>query len=385
MKKQFHKYNNISIIGSRGIPNNYGGFEKFTEILSTALVKKDVHVLVSCEKNRDLNMIDEYCGVKLFFFPLNPPSKGYLRNLYEFVYDAYSLYVASRKSDVVYMLGYSAAFLFFIPKLFGKTLWVNPDGIEWKRNKFNILIKGLLKVTEKLAFFWADEIIADSIEIKKYIKFTHNHDSHFIAYGVGDIPEIVWDTKKLPDILKGVINENSSYWLAVARLEPENNIHLIIDAYLKSKVDIPLIIIGNFASDKYEEKIKNRLIKSSKNIIFTGGIYDQLTLNMLRQNCFAYIHGHSVGGTNPSLLEIMSMKKVILAHGNAFNKEVCGDTAIYFNDVNELQEKMEAITEKMENFVQLQNESYNRVKEEYSWNKIVDSYLKLINDNYLKG
>ena len=377
MSNKNKKYS-LAIIGSRGIPNQYGGFEKFTEIISTELVKKNNEVYVSCEYAPQPR-IKEFQGVKLFYFPIKPPKNNLLRIIYEFIYDGYSLFWASRKVDQVYMLGYSASMLFFIPKLFGKKLFVNPDGMEWKRSKFNSFVRLLLKLSERIAVFWADEIIADSKEIKKYLYKKYNINSTYIAYGANEIQKVEWNPEKLPKILKNA-KVNTNYYLVVARLEPENNIDIIIEGYLKSETKYPLIIVGNFADFKYETKIKNIIndnYPNEKNIIFTGGIYDHESLNMLRQNCKAYIHGHSVGGTNPSLLESMISKNLIIAHQNVFNLEVCADAAIYFKNNNELKDSFELIELNPSNFDILKKEAFNRVQNLYSWDKIVDQYNNL--------
>lgn len=373
------KENSIAIIGSRGIPNQYGGFEKFTEIISTELVKKGNEVYVSCEyalKPR----INEFKGVNLFYFPIKPPRMSLLRIIYEFIYDGYSLFWASRKVDHVYMLGYSAAVLFFIPKLFGKKLFVNPDGMEWKRNKFNSFVRFLLRISERIAVFWADDIIADSKEIKKYLDKKYNINSIYIAYGVNEVKKVEWDCKKLPSILQNV-KINPSYYLVVARLEPENNIAIIIEGYLKSKTKINLIIVGNFADTNYEKEIKN-IIKcyssEENNIIFTGGIYDSEVLSMLRQNCKAYIHGHSVGGTNPSLLEAMISKNLIIAHNNVFNNEVCDDYAIYFENSDELKDIFTLLNSNYPKYLLFKKRVFKHVKEKYSWDKITDQYDSLL-------
>lgn len=378
MEKKIIK-RNISIIGSRGIPNNYGGFEKFTEVLSKSLVQRGFPVIVSCEKSRNKEILKDYFGVKLFYFPLNPPKSGGSRIIYEFVYDVYSLYFASKRSEFVYMLGYSAAFLFFIPKLFGKKLWVNPDGIEWKRSKFNLVIKFLLKLSEKMTVFWADEIIVDSREIKEYLDNQYNINTKYISYGTQEFPEQKWNEEKLPNNIKYNNIQKERYWLLVARLEPENNIQLIIEAYTKSNVEKPLIVIGNFSSHHYEAIIRNMIKGFENKVIFLGGIYNQDLLNMLRQNCFAYIHGHSVGGTNPSLLEIMAMKTVIIAHGNPYNREVCGDSAIYFEDA-EILDKIEMVDSNIEYFFELRDKAYERILKDYSWNLVVEQY-----ENFIKG
>lgn len=364
----------LAIIGSRGIPNRYGGFEKFTEILSTELAKNGKKVYVSCE-NTNEQKLSRYNGVNLFYFPIKAPKMNLLRIFYEFLYDGYSLFWASRKVDTVYMLGYSAAVLFFVPKLFGKELLVNPDGMEWKRSKFNALVKLLLKLSENIAVFWADKIIADSKEIKRYLDDKYDIDSIFIPYGASKIKEIGWNPKILPEKLKK-IKMNPSYYLVVARLEPENNIEMIIEGYLKSKSVKPLIVVGDFAHAVYESKIKKIMKGSSedKKIIFTGGIYNPELLNMLRQNCYAYIHGHSVGGTNPSLLEGMISKNLIIAHDNVFNEEVCSANALYFKDSDEISAKLELIEKNPQYYFKFKKGTYNKAKYIYSWDRVVNQY-----------
>lgn len=374
MKKSHNEQYSIAIIGSRGIPNRYGGFEKFTEILSTELVKRGKNVYVSCEYAEEPKT-SNYKGVNLFYFPIKPPKMNLLRIFYEFLYDGYSLFWASRKVDTVYMLGYSASMLFFIPKLFGKELLVNPDGMEWKRSKFNGLIKSLLKLSENLAVFWADTMIADSKEIKKYLDNKYNINSMFIPYGATKIKEIDWKQEILPEKIKN-LKINPSYYLVVARLEPENNIKMIIEGYLKSETVKPLIIVGDFADSDYEKSIK-KIIEGSpkdKKIVFTGGIYDPELLNMLRQNCYAYIHGHSVGGTNPSLLEGIISKNLIIAHDNVFNEEVCSKNALYFKDSDEVSAKIELVEKYPQNYFEFKNSIFNMATDYYSWNRVVNQY-----------
>ena len=373
----------IAIIGSRGIPNKYGGFEEFTEILSRQLVEKGYDIHVSCEHPGEENCTENYNGVKLFYFPIKHPKSSILGMVYEIIYDVYSLFKASMRADQVYMLGYSAALFFFIPKLFGKTLYLNPDGFEWKRAKFNNMVKILLMLNEKMGAFWADRIIADSQGIKNYYDKKYDIKSSFIAYGASVVPSVKWDKEKLPEIIKDEVDLNPAYWLLVARLEPENNIHTIVNGYIESNTKKPLIIVGNFDSPQYEEYITNIVNEKSgdKKIFFTGGIYDQDTLNMLRQNCFAYLHGHSVGGTNPSLVEAMAMKSLLLAHDNQFNREVCEDTALYFENSNDLKNKIEKVENNPKNYLELKSMTFNRVNKEYNWDKIVGQYHELFKAN----
>lgn len=373
----------IAIIGSRGIPNNYGGFEEFTEILSEQLVERGYDIHVSCEHPGKKNPMENYNGVNLFYFPLKHPKSSILGMVYEIVYDIYSLFVASMRADQVYMLGYSAAMFFFIPKLFGRTLYLNPDGFEWKRAKFNSMVKKLLMINEKMGAFWADRIVADSQAIKDYYDEKYDIKSSFIAYGASIVPQVEWDNEKLPEILRNGVNINPSYWLLVARLEPENNIHTMINGYIESNTKKPLIIVGNFDSPKYEEYIKSIVNERAgdKKIFFTGGIYDQDSLNMLRQNCFAYLHGHSVGGTNPSLVEAMAMESLLLAHDNQFNREVCEDSALYFENSDELKNNIDKVENNPKNYLELKSMAFKRVNKEYTWDKIVRQYHELFKAN----
>ncbi len=170
----------------------------------------------------------------------------------------------------------------------------------------------------------------------------------------------------------------NTYWLVVARLEPENNIDTIIEGFLLSNSKKPLIIVGNFSGNSYKKQIESlmkvKMNNSNGNIYLTGAIYCDNLLNMLRQNCFGYIHGHSVGGTNPSLLEAMVMNNIIVAHNNEFNKEVCGDLALYFSNAEELKNNVELIEEKYDDFKDWKYRASNYVLKEYSWDEIVEKY-----------
>jgi len=350
-------------------------------------VKRGYTIYVSCEHAGKKNKPSTFNGVNLFYFPIKHPKSAFLGMFYEILYDVYSLFMASLKADQIYMLGYSAALFFFIPKLFRKTFYLNPDGFEWKRAKFNSPIKFLLKINEIMGSFWADRIVADSKGIKEYYDKKYDIESSFIAYGADEIPPVKWDNEKLPEILKYGIKINPAYWLLVARLEPENNIHTIIEGYIKSDAKKPLIVVGNFDSPQYEQYIKSIVneLSADKKIVFTGGIYDLEVLNMLRQNCFGYLHGHSVGGTNPSLVEAMSMKNLLIAHDNQFNREVCEDTALYFLNSDELKYRINQVERNPENYQEYKSRTYERVKKEYSWDKIVGQYHQLFKANIKEG
>ncbi|MGB9980653.1 DUF1972 domain-containing protein [Methanobacterium sp.] len=397
----------IAIIGSRGIPAKYGGFETFAEGLSTKLVKKGYDITVTCEYEPPESRNKEYNGVKLEYFPLKPPKSYFLRKFYENISDIYFLIKLSRSYNSIYFLGIEVGMFLFIPKLLKRRskLFVNIDGVMWKRTKFNMLERSLLKLNHIFATIFADKIIADAEEMKNYVMNRYRSKTVFISYGINLPSKNSWEKKNLKKLnsineLKddsNIIISNitmygasiptkikktnysplnlfpDKYWLVVARLEPENNIHTIVEAFSKIKTKYPLVIVGDFTDNDYKKEVYS-LTGEHKNIHFLGSIYDIKLLNMLRQNCFAYFHGHTVGGTNPSLLEAMSMENIIVAHENQFNREVCGNCAIYFEDSFNLKEKIELIENNPENYQKLKQEALYRVKNGYLWDKIISEY-----------
>lgn len=375
----------IAIIGSRGIPAKYGGFETFVEEISKRLATKGYNIYVSCEGGNSAK-IPKYNGVNLFYFPLKP----FCRVVYETIYDIYSLIKSSFMCDYVYMLGYGAGFFFFIPKLFNKKLFVNVDGIEWKRDKYNRAEKLILYLNEIFAVHFSDVVIADSNEIKKYIDTKYGKNAIYLSYGVEQPSLELWDQCKLKDFsssdhFSSLVN--NSFYLVVARLEPENNIHTIVEGFLLSNTTKKLIIVGNFLSQKYKLLIDKIItnFNGHNRIIFTKGIYKKDLLNMLRQNCFVYIHGHSAGGTNPSLLEAMVMKNIIIAHDNKFNREVGNGSILNFKDPLDLKNCIENIENNYSNYLSLKNDAYERVLTYYSWENIAIDYSTLFESGSFKS
>ena len=377
---------NISIIGSRGIPAKYGGYEIFAEKLSTNLVKKGFFVTVCCEYNEE--KIANYEGVELRYLPYAPPKNYTLRKFYEIFNDTYFMVKMARSSDVIYVLGTTAGGMMFLPKLLNRKVrtLVNIGGLEWKRDKWNRVEKFLLKLNTDLAITFADTVIVDSKSMKKYVSQRGQKKTNYISYG-SDIPEAIsWDKIKLSTFnqkSRYLINiKKDNYWLEIARLEPDNNIHTVIKGYLKSNSKKPLIIIGDYTSLAYRNLIEKILESDTeKRVFMLGGIYgDRELLEMLRQNCYAYIHAHSFGGTNPSLLEAMASRIIILAHDNEFNREVCNDGALYFKNEEDLSIKIEMIDRDCDNRSKLINMVYERVLYEYSWDKIANRYAVLFDN-----
>lgn len=366
----------IAIIGARGI-GNYGGFESVVSELGPGLVKRGHTVYCSCEKSENEEETPEYFGVKKIYFPIKPPSNYTFRKAFEIFYDIYFIIKCSFFCDIIYTLGCGASIFLLIPRLFGKLSIVNVDGLEWRRSKFSLIERFLLKVMFSISCVSSKIIIIDNKNLIRHINKKCHKKVVFIPYGV-NIPRFVpWDKNKL--IISTILKNNfdilpNKFWLVVARLEPENNIHIIIDGFLKSKTSMHLLIIGDFTSDSYKKKIYDLTSNSNNKILLLGPIYNIDILNMFRQNCFAYIHGHSVGGTNPSLLEAMAMKNIIVTHDNEFNKEVGERSILYFKDSNDLSDQIKEIETNFETYLKLKEDAPKRVEDNYSWKKIVDEY-----------
>jgi glycosyltransferase involved in cell wall biosynthesis len=368
----------IALLGSRGIPAKYGGFETFAERVAPALAAEGREVWVSCEGTARPRPA-EYKGVKLFYFPLKP----FRRVFYETIYDIYSLVRASMTCDCVIMLGYGAGFFFFIPKLFRKKIAVNEDGREWTREKYNSLEKTALHVNELFALRYVDAAIADARAILAYLEASRARGATFIPYGVDMSASVQWDPSRLRE-LPGDLDhlEIGEYFLIVARLERDNNISTMIEGFLAARTDKKLVIVGDFSDSSYEGGIHALIVehRGQDRVTFSGGIYEKDLLTMLRQHCFAYLHGHSAGGTNPSLLEAMIARTLIIAHDNPYNREVCDRFALFFNDPVSLRTLIESVVDQPEAYDALRDGAFDRAKNEYAWDRVFREYEALLDD-----
>lgn len=353
----------LAILGTRGIPAQYGGFETFAEELAVRLVQHGVDVTVFCELQAQ-HQVAEYKGVKLCYVPVFQ-----LGPLTTIIFDLLCLWRARKDFNVVYMLGYGASLFCFLPRIWGKKVWVNMDGVEWARSKWSWPAKLWLKIMEAVAMWTPSRIIADADAILKHLenRYSHLPPSTFIPYGAKVI-----DIPPLESILDEWNLQSKSYLLVVCRLEPENHLLEIIQGYRASAVAMPLIILGNhLAGTPY---VKSLVGYSSENIRFLGTVYDHDKLLALRYHSYAYLHGHSVGGTNPSLLEAMGCGNGIVAHDNQFNREVAGASALYFKDAASLT----AILNNLGDMVENGRVAQQLIRDCYTWDKIVSDYLGLL-------
>jgi glycosyltransferase involved in cell wall biosynthesis len=356
----------IAIIGTRGIPNRYGGFEQFAEIVSQYWVASGHEVICY---NPHSHFYDEssYKGVRIIK-KYNPEST--LGAAANFIYDFLCLKDAVKnKCDILLELGYQSSSISFltVTAKHRKKIVTNMDGLEWKRDKWSPTIKKITRWAEKLAVKYSGALISDNKGIAKYYKENFGVESHCIAYGCEEVPKL--DKSLYYDVL----GETSTFDLLIARLEPENSIETILQGVLNSNSRNSLVVVGNHETS-YGNMLKEKY--SDKRINFVGAIYNKEVLDALRQHSRIYFHGHTVGGTNPSLLEAMAAGSNIIAHGNEFNRAVLKEQAYYFiesSDITELVNKANSLTKSFSEFRSINME---RIKEVYNWELISKAYLK---------
>lgn len=354
----------IAILGTRGIPNHYGGFEQFAENLSQFLVKKghDVYVYNTHKhpyqekKFNGVNIIHKYDPEHLI------GTSG------QFIYDLNCILDSrKRKYDVILQLGYTSSAIWFGMHKNNCTLITNMDGLEWKRSKYSNKVQLFLKKSERWAVSKSDTLVADSLGIQKYLKDKFDKKSTFIPYGASsfDAPN--------EKIVQKYELEKHSYDLLIARLEPENHVDVIIRSHLEANTGRTLLVIGGHNTQLSTELLNQ--YENHSNIRFLGGVYDIAELNNLRYYSNLYFHGHSVGGTNPSLLEAMSSSALIIAHNNIFNKAVLEENGFYFSSEKDLIPLIQKVNKL--NHSDILRKNKEKISTQYSWDKINSSYLDL--------
>jgi glycosyltransferase involved in cell wall biosynthesis len=354
----------VAIIGTTGLPARYGGFETLAHHLVDQLGSRyDISVYCSSKYFADRGKrLSVYNGARLIYLPLN--ANGYQ----SIPYDIFSIIHAIRKNDVLLLLGVSGAILLPFLKLFtNKPILVNIDGQEWKRPKWNWLARKVLGFSEKLAVRFADEVIADNKVIQQYVEQSYGRDNaRLIEYG-GDHVSKRPLTDKLLDKYPFL---NQNYAFNVSRIEPENNIHVILQAFSKAPRH-QLVMVGLWSHGKYGMNLKAQYSKFS-NIHLLDPIYNQEELNEIRSNAGVYVHGHSAGGTNPGLVEAMCLGLPVVSYDISYNRETTNHRARYFKSASDLLSILDVFDEKERMRMGCDLEQYGR--QYYSWNRIASLY-----------
>lgn len=375
----------VFIIGSKGIPAKYGGFETFVEKLTEQQKSKEIKYHVSClaQDNKEF----EHNGARCF--NINVPNIGAAKAVY---YDIFALrecirYIKENKIEnpIVYILAcrigpFVGKYKKQLKRL-GGTLFVNPDGHEWKRGKWNAAIRRYWKISENLMVKHADLLVCDSKNIEKYIQEDYklyNPKTTFIAYGADmEKSKISDNDPKLINWYKEKDVKAKEYYLVVGRFVPENNYETMITEFMKSNTKKDFVLITNVEENKFYEQLKQKTgFDKDSRIKFVGTVYDQELLKKIRENAYGYFHGHEVGGTNPSLLEALATTDLNLLLDVGFNREVGEEGAIYWNKKNNclanLIDKADIMLEV--EIIDFSKKARKRILEEYSWEHIVNKY-----------
>jgi glycosyltransferase involved in cell wall biosynthesis len=362
--KQNHSPKTVAIIGTRGIPNRYGGFEYFAENISVLLAQKGYQIAVFEPQKTEGNLAD-YLGVRRI--PIKHGS-GFPHAFSKLAYGYNSLKKAKKLNfDTIICCGHSPALFFpLFCKDFRNKIIVNPDGIEWKREKWGIIAKAFLRLTERIAIKNIKRVVADNEAICDYIRNRYNKKATHIAYGV-NVPLEKTDTS----FVTAKNLTPNSFGLCIARFEPENSIELILKSFLQANK--PLVIVGEY-SNTYGKRLYKQF-GNVPNFLFWGPEYDTRILNSLRSNCSLYVHGHSVGGTNPSLLQAMASGCNIVAHNNPFNQSTLKNCGNYFSNQEQLTSIINEHWDRPNNQGML---AQKRAIEHFSWEQVTQKYIELI-------
>lgn len=384
----------IFIIGSKGIPAQYGGYETFVDELVTRKVSDQIRYHVACMTFNKETKNYTYNGARCH--EIHVPDIGGPKAI---LYDLKALNWAldeikknNLKNGVVYILACRIGpFIHkYISKFhkFGFEVWVNPDGHEWLRAKWSKPVRKYWKISEQGMVKNADLLICDSKNIEKYIQDEYKQylpNTTFIAYGADvQTSKLNLDSPKAKEWFNKNKIKPNEYFLIVGRFVPENNYETMIREFIASKVKKDLVIITNVEKNSFYESLQEKThFEKDLRIKFVGTVYDKDLLKLIRENAYGYLHGHSVGGTNPSLLEALGSTRLNLLYDIGFNKEVAEDGAVYWNtrkgNLKDLLEKTVDFDE--DTIDSFDRKSKQRIIDEYSWKKIVNSY----EDVFLKG
>jgi glycosyltransferase involved in cell wall biosynthesis len=360
----------IGILGTRGIPNHYGGFEHISEYVSAGLVERGHSVTVYNSHNHPYTA-DTWKGVNI----QHCYDPEYLIGAAgQFIYDMNCIRDARKRNfDVVLIMGYTSSSVWgrMYPK--NSTIITNMDGLEWKRTKYSKPVQQFLRYAEKLAVKHSNYYISDSMVIRSYLAEKYAINSQYIPYGADMLTEVEREQIDVNEAL------NEDYFLLMARMEPENNIEAILEGFNNSNSPRKFKVLGD-TGNRFGKFITNRF-KNDDRIQFKGAIFDNTKVRALQNNSYLYFHGHSVGGTNPSLLEAMASEALIAAHDNPFNKSVLNADAFYFSNAKGVQQLVENVQRKDTEQLMVRN-NLQKIQYQFSWEKVIEEYESFILECY---
>ncbi len=359
----------IALIGTRGVPANYGGFETCVEELGKRLAERGHGVTVYCRESYYKEKLPEYLGMRLVYLPnLKTRSLDTLSHTFLSV-----LHSIGRSYDVLMVFNAANSPMLLLPRILGCKIAINTDGLEWKRGKWGKTAKRYYKLSEWLSTKFAQRLVSDSVGIQDYYRQTYGVESTFIAYGA-------YVTKSIrPELLEKLGLKKDEYFLQITRFEPENNPLLTIQAFKKLKTGKKLLLIGGVPyPSEYSRAIEK---EAGDNVILPGFIYDKELLNEIWCNCFAYVHGNEVGGTNPALLQTMASGAFTIAIDVSFSRDVLSDSGIFYKkSAEDLADKMRWALENSQRLSGYKERAVTRILEDYSWESVTDKYEKMFRE-----
>src|SRR3989338_2663401 len=359
----------IAILGHRGIPNNYGGFETFAEELSKGLVGLGQKVVVYCRKNYFTERPAEYKGARLVYLP-TITHKAFDTFVHTFISVLHVLF--KNTADVVIVVNVGNAPFAGLAKIFGKKVIFCVDGLDWQRKKWGAFARWYLKMCSYLAGTVAHEVVTDAGSVQEFYKQFRKTNSTLIAYGT----DIEAETRPHDELLKEYGLEYKKYFIYVARFEPENNPLLVVQAYVQSGVTHPLVMIGdNRYSPEFVNKIK---AAANERVIFLGYVFGS-RYKQLVKNSLAYIRAAEVGGAAPTIIEAMGRNVCVVANDKPENREILGNTGIFYKlDQNALARALRDVSEHPEKALEIGQRAGQRAMLLYNWDTITFEYFKLI-------
>ncbi|WP_186813043.1 DUF1972 domain-containing protein [Methylorubrum extorquens] len=362
----------LCILGTRGIPARHGGFETFAEHLSIYLVKRGWTICVYCQGENGgpslRNQRTVWNGVNLI--TIYPFTTGALSTI---EFDIRSMLHCLESKQKLLVLGYNTAFLLILAKIFRRFVAINMDGIEWKRPKWSKPAKAWLYMNERLGVHLGDRVVADHPAISKYLQSICRRSIDMIPYGAEEV--VAADET----ILGRIGGEPHNYFLCIGRIEPENSILEIVKAYCLTARKEKLIILGDLskASAAYRESV---IRAANGRVLFPGAIYDKEVVRTLRKLALCYVHGHQVGGTNPSLVESLAAARPVLAHRNKFNVWTAGSRQFYFDSVESCAAAMTDISRNGEATSVAAAAALEQFRQHFTWEIVLRAYEDILYD-----
>jgi len=352
----------LAIIGTRGLPARYGGFETLVDNLTRFLGNK-YQITVYCSKDED-ERYDMINNARLIYLPFK--ANGYQSIIYDMVAILHSVF----SSDKILLLGGSGGVILMFLSFAKNKIILNYGGLDHERNKWRLWQQKILSYIKKCAINGSGRIIADNIGIQDYIKKIYGRESVLIEYGGDHVVPVCVDR----EIIAMYPFIEKEYALTVARIQKDNNIEIIIKAFIGFS-KYPVVIVGNWGASKYGIGLRKKY-GSYKQVIMLDAIYEQKYINAIRTSCKIYIHGHSAGGTNPALVEAMCLKLPVFCYESIFNVCTTENKAVYFKNANDLLNNLNKYNE--DDLNDLSRTCNEIAKVRYSWDVIIKKYEKVI-------